>query len=92
MSNLLSPTGKLICLEFPLYKEASLGGPPFALREESYLQHLSWPGDKLDYKDGYVVPKEGHNEASLVRVDRWFPKRTHKAGEGTDHISVWSHR
>lgn len=93
MSELLSPDGRLICLEFPLYKEPSLGGPPFALRDETYVQHLNHPGEAIEYdQNGFVVPKDGHSEISLQRMERWLPKRTHKAGEGTDHISVWSHR
>lgn len=93
MSDLLAPGGRLICLEFPLYKDPSTSGPPFALREETYLQHLAWPGEELKYdEDGFVIPKEGKSPSGLVRLDRWFPKRTHKAGEGTDHISVWGHQ
>ena len=28
---------------------------------------------------------------ALERMDRWKAERTHKIGEGTDHVSVWKH-
>jgi len=94
ISELLSTSGRLVCLEFPLYKDPSTGGPPYALREETYVQHLSKPGQELEYKDGFVVVSEvsSRSSRSLVRLDRWKPERTHKIGEGTDHISVWAHK
>lgn len=92
MSTLLNSRGRLICLEFPLYKDPATGGPPFALREDTYLQHLTWPGEELEYDDGLVIPKMLTSKSeSLIRLDRWKPERTHKIGEGTDHISVWTH-
>jgi methyl halide transferase len=93
MSNLLSSSGRLICLEFPLYKEPELGGPPFAVRKETYEQHLSRPGETLKYENGLVVPstETASNKDGLVQLARWKPERTHKIGEGTDHISVWAH-
>jgi len=92
MSELLAPNGILICLEFPLYKDPKAAGPPFALRAETYEQHLARPGEEIKYdNDGFVVPESGHNPDALVRLDRWLAKKTHKAGEGTDHVSVWAH-
>jgi hypothetical protein len=93
ISKLLSPTGRLICLEFPLGKDPSLGGPPYAVRKETFDAHLGRPGEKLEYKDGIVVPLADPtpNKDGLVNVSRWKPARTHQAGEGRDHISVWKH-
>lgn len=31
MADLLSPNGTLVCLEFPLYKDPKLPGPPWGL-------------------------------------------------------------
>lgn len=95
MSTLLAPDGHLICLEFPLYKEPSTGGPPHGLREEVYVEHLKRPGDNIPYdKDGFVVPEAAAspNSHALTRLARWKPERTHKIGEGTDHMSIWTHR
>jgi hypothetical protein len=92
MTTLLGTPGRLICLEFPLFKDPSLGGPPFALRKETYEQHLGRPGEELEYKDGLVVVNElTKDPKGLVRLDRWMPERTHEMGKGTDHISVWAH-
>lgn len=40
MSQLLSPNGYLICMEFPLGKDPKLGGPPHGLEHELYV--LGW--------------------------------------------------
>ncbi|CAD0094225.1 unnamed protein product [Aureobasidium vineae] len=94
-SSLLSPTGRLICLEFPTYKPPSTGGPPWALRPETYLAHLSQPGKEVEYdKEGFAVWKEGETpgNGALERIAHWKPERTHKIGEGTDNVSVWKRR
>jgi methyl halide transferase len=93
MSELLSPSGRLVCLEFPLYKSAELGGPPFAVRKETYERHLTKPGEDLKYNNGMVVDDgdKTPNAKGLVCLDRWKPERTHQVGEGHDHISVWGH-
>ncbi|KAI4736196.1 S-adenosyl-L-methionine-dependent methyltransferase [Aureobasidium sp. EXF-12298] len=91
-SSLLSPGGRLICLEFPTYKPPSTGGPPWALRPETYLAHLSQPGKEVEYdEEGFAVWKEGQTpgDSALERIAHWKPERTHKIGEGTDNVSVW---
>ncbi|KAA6414026.1 MAG: thiol methyltransferase [Lasallia pustulata] len=81
MSQLLAPApaANLICLEFPTYKDPSLGGPPFGLSPAVYVEHLSHPGEEL--------PPGG-----LERVAHWQPERTHEIGKGTDWVSVWRHQ
>ncbi|KAI7539295.1 hypothetical protein KC331_g9840 [Hortaea werneckii] len=50
MSQLLSPLGGiLICLEFPLEKPPSSGGPPHGLTRELYEQLLNRPGKGVEY-------------------------------------------
>ncbi|KAI7487426.1 hypothetical protein KC357_g2562 [Hortaea werneckii] len=50
MSQLLSPAGGiLICLEFPLKKPPSSGGPPHGLTRELYEQLLNRPGKGVEY-------------------------------------------
>jgi hypothetical protein len=94
-SQLLAPHGKLICLEFPTYKDPLTGGPPFGLTPETYVQHLGHPGETVPYDEhGHVessVPRE-INSTALVRVAHWQPERTHEIGKGTDWISVWRHQ
>lgn len=97
MSQLLAkgPSGRLICIEFPTYKEPSTGGPPFGLTPQTYVEHLSHPGEELAYdENGHVkVRSQGQpTSGSLERLDHWQPARTHEIGKGTDWVSVWSHR
>lgn len=98
MSELLSPDGRLICLEFPSGKPLSLQGPPWGLNPEVYEALLSHPGESLSYnEDGTVVenPNLKPTDGALHRISLIKPDRTHKAGmneDGTvrDFISVWS--
>lgn len=100
MSQLLSETGHLICVEFPSTKDPKLGGPPYALPSPVYFEHLSHPGEKLSYdsETGHVVPgsSKADNATALKRVAHWQPARTHDIGKGADGkvndwISVWQH-
>lgn len=100
MSSLLTPnTGRLICLEWPLHKDSSTGGPPWGLRTETYVAHLSRPGEDIRYgADGKPLPEEVQQPATdtgLRCLTRLQPRRTHKAGLDSDgkvidYISVWS--
>jgi hypothetical protein len=94
MSNLLAPTGKLVCLEFPTYKEPSTGGPPWALPPDVYEMLLPRPGEEIKYdKEGYVVKDEREpSEKALVRIAHWQPDRTHEIGKGTDWVGIWKRR
>ena len=92
MSKLLSPTGRLVCIEFPTYKDPADGGPPWALPPEVYEAHLSKPGVEIPYDDKgrVVLDKDGdHTEGGLVRVAHFQPERTFEVGKGTDWVSVW---
>ena len=95
MSELLAPTGHLICLEFPLSKEPHTGGPPHGVTAELYEQLLYRPGRDVGYDPkGYVVEDRSvaKGEGALVRIDRWLAERTHEAGMGKDHVSIWRHQ
>ena len=97
MSQLLAaePSGRLICLEFPTYKEPPTGGPPFGLTPLTYVEHLSHPGEELPYDENGHVKAGAHgepNSESLVRLDHWQPERTHEIGKGSDWVSIWAHR
>lgn len=95
-SQLLAPApyGNLLCLEFPTYKDPLTKGPPFGLTPETYVEHLTHPGETLSYNEkGHVensVPGKVSSMA-LVRIAHWQPERTHEIGKGTDWISVWRH-
>ena len=100
MAQLLSPTGVLICIEWPSTKAPDSGGPPWALPPQVYEAHLPRPGKELKYgEDGTILvdklgpePKDG-----LLRTEHFHPKRTHKQGmsEGgtvTDWVGIWKHK
>ncbi|KAK3071675.1 hypothetical protein LTR53_008215 [Teratosphaeriaceae sp. CCFEE 6253] len=94
MSELLAAEGHLICLEFPLGKDPKTGGPPHGVTAQLYEQLLDHPGREVKYNaKGYVVEDRSldKSEGALVRVDRWLAKRTHEAGMGKDHVSIWRH-
>lgn len=98
LNELLARDGRLICLEFPTYKPASTGGPPWALPPKIYMAHLPRPGEELPYGEDGELLEEKLGEPSrsgLVRIVHFQPKRTHEIGydsEGkvTDWISVWA--
>lgn len=94
MSQLLSPTGRLICLEFPLTKAPDTGGPPHGLSGELYEQLFKSPGREVQYdQKGYVREDNSGERAddALERVARWQAERTHDVGQGSDHVSIWRH-
>src|SRR5687768_4774617 len=98
MAELLSPKGRLVCLEYPSGKALSEGGPPWGLWPETYEALLASPGDPVTYNDdGTIVdtPSPKPRDAALHRLSLIKPTRTHQAGtneDGTvrDFISVWS--
>lgn len=96
---LLAPEGRIVCLEFPTYKEPSTGGPPWALPPKIYMAHLPRPGKELPYtEDGELKESEigEPSENGLRRIEHFQPKRTHaigysEDGKVTDWISIWAH-
>jgi len=59
MTELVKPGGYLICLEFPLYKDRSLPGPPWGLEgvhEELLSEHN---GGKF-VREEYIRPKRSY--------------------------------
>ncbi|KAK5127177.1 hypothetical protein LTR85_008538 [Meristemomyces frigidus] len=94
MSQLLSPAGHLICLEFPLLKPPNTGGPPHGLSGELYEQLFKSPGREVQYdQDGYARKDSSGEQAddALERIARWQAERTHDVGQGSDHVSIWRH-
>ncbi|KAH7130285.1 S-adenosyl-L-methionine-dependent methyltransferase [Dendryphion nanum] len=98
MSQLLSPTGVLVCLEFPTHKPPKSGGPPWALPSVVYEELFKRPGEEIRYdEDGKVICEDrAKNKNTLSRVAYWKPARTHQVGiingEVKDWVSVWKHK
>ncbi|KAK6433471.1 hypothetical protein LTR95_010351 [Oleoguttula sp. CCFEE 5521] len=92
MTELLAPNGRLICLEFPLSKPPSTGGPPHGLSSDLYTELFKAPGEDVKYDaDGYAVQSEGVAGRGLKRIAHWAPTRSHEVGQGSDHVSIWRH-
>ena len=90
MEELLTPSGILVCLEFPLYKDLQATGPPWGLKGV-YWNLLVEGGDGI-----ISSPCEESSEAAetgkgpFERLVYHKPQRTYDAGRGTDMLSVWS--
>ncbi|KAI0971547.1 S-adenosyl-L-methionine-dependent methyltransferase [Xylaria arbuscula] len=98
MKSLLSPGGRLICLEFPSEKKMSEPGPPWAAPPIEYLSYLSNPGaqPQTDEHGGVIAEQlESLSPSGLKRLVHITPKRTHesgmKDGRVQDYVSVWAH-
>lgn len=94
MSNLLADNGTLICLEFPLSKPPTSGGPPHGLSSELYVELFKRPGEEVSYDEsGFVKPDHAKQISSsgLSRIAHWKPARTHAVGQASDMISMWQH-
>lgn len=100
MSELLNPNGgRLVCLEWPLRKPLSTGGPPWGLIPETYVAHLSHPGEELKYNESGPVLESlpatsspsALRQLARIKPTRTFKSGTDEAGVPFDFISVWSH-
>lgn len=95
MSQLLSPTGRLICVEFPLGKDPKLGGPPHGLEHELYEQLLAKPGQEVSYNiSGHVCEDRSgeRTDNALQKIDEWLPSEIFDGQQkGQVMVSVWRH-
>ncbi|KAL5360732.1 S-adenosyl-L-methionine-dependent methyltransferase [Aspergillus floccosus] len=85
MALLLRAGGLLVCLEFPMYKDPILPGPPWGLNGVHW-DLLARGGD------GIVTDKGDRSEVSqgsFVRKLYIQPERTYDMGKGTDMLSVY---
>jgi len=95
MSELLHPGGELVCLEFPLYKDPSIQGPPWGVGGGVYWDILVMGGTGILKEP---VPQELQdaqcNSSRGLFVRKLFckPQRSHVAGKDTDMISVWKRK
>lgn len=86
ISELLSPSGVLVCLEFPLYKDLRDIGPPWGLAGV-YWNILAQGGTGLISEPG---EESGAHAGRFKRVLYFKPPRSYENGRGTDMVSVWS--
>ncbi|KAL4880676.1 S-adenosyl-L-methionine-dependent methyltransferase [Aspergillus karnatakaensis] len=77
MRELLKPGGLLICLEFPMYKDPALPGPPWGVKGVHW-EILAAGGS------------ESKDEEGMFKREVYIsPERTFEFGKGTDMISVY---
>jgi len=96
-SELLSAKGHLVCLEWPLNKAPSTGGPPHGLTSQLYVHLFRTPGREVAYEESGQVKVDptangSSDPSALVRVAHYQPQRKHASGKDTaDAVSIWSH-
>ncbi|KAL2843194.1 S-adenosyl-L-methionine-dependent methyltransferase [Aspergillus pseudodeflectus] len=76
MKGLLRPGGLLVCLEFPMYKDPGLPGPPWGVNGVHW--ELLAGGDS--------------GTGAFTRKLYVQPERTYEVGKGTDMISVYERK
>ncbi|KAL4974160.1 S-adenosyl-L-methionine-dependent methyltransferase [Aspergillus desertorum] len=94
------PQGYLICLEFPRHKDPLQPGPPYSSPSEAYMEHLSRPGEDIEYDTKGRCrsdPLRQPSELGLDRVAHWQPAKTHdfgmsQEGEVLDRVSIGRRR
>ena len=88
MADLLVPDGLLICLEFPLFKDLCLPGPPWPLKGV-YWNLLSEGGDGIVNSS---VSKQNTGKGQFER--KWYikPERSYDNGKGTDMLSIYARK
>jgi hypothetical protein len=87
MADLLSTTGILVCLEFPLYKDPTLPGPPWGLNGV-YWNLLVEGGTGIVSENGDSVG-DGRAEGRFHRLLHIKPARSYENGRGTDMLGVY---
>lgn len=76
-----------MCLEFPLYKDPKLPGPPWGLTGVYWdLLAKGGSGLELDVAEGNDSDRL---EGQFLRVLYIKPKESYTMGKGTDMLSVW---
>ena len=88
MADLVVPGGLLICLEFPLFKDLSLPGPPWPLNGV-YWNLLSEGGDGIVHSS---MPKQNAGRGKFER--KWYikPERSYESGKGTDMLGIYARK
>ncbi|PYH92842.1 S-adenosyl-L-methionine-dependent methyltransferase [Aspergillus ellipticus CBS 707.79] len=88
MAELLVSGGLMVCLEFPLFKDVSLPGPPWPLKGVHW-NLLAEGGDGIVYP-----PKENRPGGTGWFERKWYikPETSYESGRGTDMLSVWARK
>ena len=87
MADLLAPSGWLVCLEFPLFKDPKMLGPPWGLKGVHW-DLLAEGGDGIIGGDVGEDAK-GEGKGAFERLLYLKPERSYANGKGTDMLSVY---
>ncbi|KAF1935895.1 S-adenosyl-L-methionine-dependent methyltransferase, partial [Clathrospora elynae] len=87
ISALLSPTGVLVCLEFPMWKPLKAKGPPWGLKGVHW-NILFDGGDGLEEKLEIII-WNAKGQGAFERVVYWKPPESFEQSRGEDMISIW---
>lgn len=90
MADLLAPTGMLVCLEFPMYKDPTLPGPPWGLNGVHW-NLLAEGGDGFVSGEGDGASK-GQERRQFQRILYEKPTRSYENGKGADMLGVYVKR
>lgn len=95
MARVLKPkTGLLICLEFPMYKDPKLPGPPWGLKGVHW-NLLTEGREGLvtgEVGDDGIEGETGPHNGDFRRLIYVRPARSYKVAKGTDMLSVWARK
>ncbi|KAI9039787.1 thiol methyltransferase [Aspergillus affinis] len=86
MAELLSAEGHLVCLEFPLWKDPKLPGPPWGLNGVHW-NLLAEGGDGV-VEDSFKV-EQGSERGLFIRTLYMKPERSYEQGRGMDMLSIY---
>lgn len=87
MADLLSPSGLLICLEFPMWKPLKAQGPPWGLNGV-YSNLLRDGADGLVDESGQLTASR-EDQGIFERILYWSPPQSFEQGREEDMISIW---
>ncbi|KAJ5480845.1 hypothetical protein N7539_006739 [Penicillium diatomitis] len=95
MARVIKPQGLLVCLEFPMYKDPKLPGPPWGLKGVHW-NLLARGGDGIitqevggDGKESGSCDARGGHFQRILYIK---PPRSYEVAKGTDMISVYARK
>lgn len=96
MADLLRSGGLLVCLEFPMYKDPTLPGPPWGLKGVHW-DLLARGGDGIIANIGTEAESTAGTQeeeadqfrGQFERILYMKPPRSYESGKGTDMLSVY---
>lgn len=89
MKELLRPDGLLVCLEFPMFKDHALPGPPWSLNGVHW-DLLARGGDGVTNVTSAPESTTDQLDGHFKRVLYVKPSRSYEQGRGTDMLSVYA--